>query len=428
MKTLSFLLLSLLASVRSWTPEVCDLSGLNDTHGSQREMVTINVTETYLVIELDHSTGAKALDGSKYKFYITPGNGTGADKFVIFWEGGAYCGNEGESVLQSCYGKLNGRYGTSTAYPDNNTWTNSNHAEGAFSSQQEYNPMFWNWNKVKIIPLDGANFQGSLDEPLVYNNTNIWFRGFNNTFSTFEYLRDHFDLFNASEILLGGGSAGGIAAMQWSQFLKDWLPKNIRISIFGDGAMFLDAYNKHTGCFLFRYMMQQLVDALSLNSSANNILYRNCKYRNTATWKCLMMKYIYEDIEYAGFLSNSQTDASELTELMSISCLNEGGPDFCDNDERKEITTVREDFLRFALKIKKAKPTWGFFLRSCFEHSLQFVWAWYGESMDVYNAESQEMSSLRNALYNMYSQKTSSNSYIDLIDWLHNPRCVYLVE
>ena len=407
--------------------ENCSLDDVVFSESQPSHLVNFDFEETYTSIELDTSTGAKALDGSNYKFYITPGKDSDKDKFFIYWQGGAFCGSDGEPILQSCYDKLSTMYGTSsdeywaangTQFTETNPW-------GAMSSMEDYNPLFWKWNKVRLLPLDGANYQGSLEEPLVYNETNLWFRGFNNTMATLEYLKNKYSLFNASEIILSGGSAGAMAAMIWSNYLKNYFPKNIKISLMIDGGLFLDIYNDVSHCYLFRFVLQNLVKTLSLNNSE---LYNSCSYAQNETWKCLLIQYIYENVDYPAFFSNSQTDVFELTNWAGLDCLLEGGPTYCDSADRSKITKVREKMLKLTLKMKKKKPTWGFWIRSCFEHSLQFCWAWYGHSMDVFNVESDNSDNLQNALYQWYLNKDANNSYLDLVDWLHNPKCVYVFE
>ena len=81
------------------------------------------------------------------------------------------------------------------------------------------------------------------------------------------------------------------------------------------------------------------------------------------------------------------------------------------------------------LQIKLDKPQWGFFLRTCFEHTYSTTWAWYGGSMNSFNAEEGKEGGLRQALYEWYNdgmiKEHSLTSYIDLLDWLHNPKCRY---
>ena len=410
-----------------WTVENCSLDNVVFSKSFPPNNLPFAFNEPFTSIELDNSTGARALDGSNYKFYFNPGRGSDKDKFMIYFQGGAFCGNDGYSVLESCYKKLGTMFGTSSDefWAANGTSINDTSPWGSFSSIKEFNPLFADWNKVRILPLDGANYQGSLEEPLEFNGTKMWFRGFNNTMQTIEYLRIHHGLFEAKEIILSGGSAGGSASMVWASYLKDYWPSGIKISMILDGGLFLDGYSKNSHCYLYRFMKKQLIVTFNLNNTG---LYKNCRYKDTDLWKCLLIEYLYEDLDYPAFFSNSQTDTFELSNLMGVNCLLNGGPDQCNSTERKQITYVRELFLKVSLKIKENKPKWGFWLRSCFEHSLQFCWAWYGHFMDVFNAENNKTDNIQNALYSWYLGESESHSYIDLIDWLHNPRCLYYYE
>ena len=409
---------------KSFETENCSLKDVIFSKEQPAHIVNINFTEIYHVIELENSTGAKSLDGSNFKFYFTPGQEEGIDKFFIYWQGGAFCASDGEPFLKSCYEKLGTMFGSSDDqfWGANGTLFNETTPWGSFSSMKEYNPLFWNWNKVRLLPMDGSNYQGYLEEPLQYNNTNLWFRGFNNTMSTLEYMRTKHNLFNASEIILSGGSAGGVAAMVWSSYLKDYFPPNIKIKMILDGSMFLDAYSEMSHCYLYRYFIQTLVFYMKLNSSE---LYKNCPYRETDIWKCLIVEYIFEDVNYPVFISNCQTDTFELTNMFGVNCLLLGGPTYCNKTERGKITHLREKFLELAFKIKTLKPHWGYYFRSCFEHSLEFCWAWYNHSMDVWNAELNKADNLQNAISHWYNNEDTSYSYIDVIDWLHNPLCMY---
>ena len=193
-----------------------------------------------------------------------------------------------------------------------------------------------------------------------------------------------------------------------------------------DGGLFLDAYSEVSNCYLFRYMKQSLVVALNITNSSE--LYKNCKYKDEEIWKCLMVEYIYQEIDYPAYLVNAQTDIFELTNMMGITCFLSGGPEMCNDTEREQVNKVREIFLNLAFEMKSTKPKWGFWFRACFEHSLQFTWAWYGETMNVFNAETQEMKNIPGAYYDWYQGKTEYNTYIDILDWLHNPKCQYYYE
>lgn len=408
----------------SWVMENCSMVGVEFSATIEPNGVEslYNFTEYYTTIELDNSTGARALDGTNYKFFVTPGRDEDTDKFMIYWQGGKFCGSEGENPLESCYNLLNSPFGSSKDWPSNGSTLTDSDPWGPFSSIEEANPLFWKWNKVRFLPLDGANYLGYLEEPINYNGTEMWIRGYNNTMASLEYMRLNYGLFNASEIMLLGGSMGGVATMVWALYLKDYFPSNIKISIALDGSLFLDMYNEKSHCYLHRYMRQAMFLYFNLNGTD---LLKNCPYQNTDNWKCIMLNYIYEYIDYPVFFSNTQTDYFEISNYMSVNCVAEGGVTTCDSTDRQTITKIREHFLQFIFEIKKKKPNWGFYIRSCFEHTLQFDWSWYGESQNVFNAETCQAKNLKSSLYEWYLNTAVSSSYIDLIDWLHNPLCTY---
>ena len=405
-------------------------SGANDP---QPAIVMFNFTETYTTIELGPETGAKCLDGTNYKFYFTPGQGDGVDKWVFYFQGAAFCGADGTDVLESCLFRLTTQYGTSnsTYWGDNGTNSTAPAAYGWFSSMKEYNPYFWNYNKMELISCDGSNFQGSLDEPLVYNGTKMWFRGFNNVMATLEYLDENYGLLRASEVIIGGGSSGGAAAVIWSSYLQDYFSKSTKLIGLSDAGLFVDTYSKYNGCHLYRYFMQNLVVSLSLNSSNSSKLYRRCKYRDTDLWKCMMPQYVYDTIDIPMFFFNCEHDFKQLTNGQAMGCIfnGDGGLTYCNDTDRAIIAYVREYFLSIALEMKKNKPQWGFWLRTCFEHTLHFTWAWYGNEFNVFSAETQKSSNGKDAYYSWYDNlgdtTTPAVSYIDVIDWLHNPLCHY---
>ena len=425
---LGFLLLC--CNAKTGDVENCTTSVPDGSNTAQPAIVLYNFTEVFTVIELGPETGARCLDGTNYKFYFTPGQGEGISKFMFYWQGASFCGSEGVEPIESCFQRMSTQYGTSndSYWGANGSDVTVTAAMGWFSSMEEYNPKFWNWNKVEFISCDGANHQGSLDEPIVFNGSNIYFRGFNNTLATIEYLTENHDLFNATEIFFGGGSSGSTASVIWSSFLQDYFPKSIKLMGIPDAGIFIDSYSVYNGCYLYRFFKQTLANALTLNTGAGYILYRKCKYRTSNFWKCLMVQYTYNTIDFPMFFINSQNDFKQLTNLNGIGCINAGGLTSCNSTERRKITKVRQEFLTVTMKMKRNKPDWGFWLRTCFEHTYHFTWGWYGHTMDVFSAETQDSSNIQDALYNWYdrlNETTRAHSYIDLIDWLHNPLCHY---
>jgi len=408
---------------------MCDIViDYNQTLGLPNQVVC-KKSETYRVIETDpETTGAKCLDGSNYKFLIHEGSGTGAKNFFFYFQGAAFCGADGTETLASCYERSLTNVGSSNDFGANGTIFEKNLSMGYVSSDRETNPTFYNWNIMYITYCDGTNGQGYLENPLMFEDTYpLWFRGFNNTLSVYEYARRNMNLFDAEEVLIAGSSSGGTSAMTWAAYLQDYFPKNVKLMGFSDGGLFLDIYNNASQCYIFRFFMQNLAYLLNSNSSE---LYRKCPYKASIddVWKCMVPQYFYQTIEIPFFISNSQNDIEQLATQYGVYCLVDGGPLICRDQEKRQITKFREQHLKLALKIKKEKPTWGFWLRTCFEHTYEFTWAWYGESMNVFNAEVGISMSLKNAIDYWHSKgynRTNDASFIDMLDWNHNPNCVY---
>lgn len=392
--------------------------------------VSCKRNETYTVIETDpDATGAKCLDGSIYKFLFHEGEGTDSKKFLFYFQGGGFCGFEGDEILESCYARTFTYHGSSNYLGGNGSIYSVNRTEGFVSIDKEINPTFAGWNLIYLIYCDGSQNQGYLEQPVMYNESvPLWFRGFNNTFSVFEYARKNLRLFDAEEVMISGGSSGGAAAIVWASYLQDYFPTNIKLMGVSDGGMFLDVYNSASECHLFRYFFQKLADLINASSSE---LYGKCKYRGSLdVWKCMLPQYMYKNVEIPFFIANSQHDIIQLVNFNGIYCLDYGGgPLFCNETEQKLITKFRQTHLKVLLKMKKNQPFWGFWLRTCFEHTYHPTWGWYGSTMNVFNAELGISMSFREALdywyYNLNKPADNYCSFIDIVDWKHNPYCVY---
>lgn len=85
---------------------------------------------------------------------------------------------------------------------------------------------------------DGAFHQGMTKEPYSYKDTKLYFRGAVNTRAHFQYIHSRFGLNKAEKIILSGSSAGGIAALAWSNYLQTLAPNN-NLQLIADSAVLL---------------------------------------------------------------------------------------------------------------------------------------------------------------------------------------------
>lgn len=427
-KNLSCLLFFLMALTSiSSCKEVCNVStSTSYYYRYMEEMVPYINEETFQVIELSNSTGAKCIDGTNYKYWFQKGEGIGLDKFMIFFPGAAFCGTDGDPFYSSAYNRKDTEFGSSSTYGTNGSTISVNQAYGYFSSNKTHNPKFWNWNKIIAKYCDGSLMQGHLDDPIEYNGSLLWFRGYDNFKGLINNAKENLGLFEAKEVILLGDSSGVTSAMIYLNYLQGVLPENVKLSGFFDAGFYLNIFNQDAGCHLYEYFLRNLANYTN-SSALSNELFKSCKYSNNSDeiWRCLAPQYIYKSINNPSFIANAINDCMASSTLYGIYCVSIG-VDTCTSTDKIMIEELREEVYRILLEVKKNKPKWGFWLRSCFEHMYYNTWAWYGDKMNVFSAENFTSSNLRDVYYEWYDnlEKNSSfPSYIDLLGPFKNPSC-----
>lgn len=90
---------------------------------------------------------------------------------------------------------------------------------GVLSTQQQLNPVFYDWTKIFVVYCDGSEHTGTRLNPISYKDKKLYFRGHNNTLETFNFLDKEFDFYNGEAIVITGVSAGGLATYLYSNYL-----------------------------------------------------------------------------------------------------------------------------------------------------------------------------------------------------------------
>jgi hypothetical protein len=121
------------------------------------------------------------LDGTQPVYYVSLyGNKASSKKFIIYFEGGGWCYSDTvNGTIASCYARSKGDLGSSKNYNEtiSDFW-------GILSGNPDKNPKFWDWNRIFVKYCDGTGHQGYAKNPVNYNGTDIYFRGYNNTVAT----------------------------------------------------------------------------------------------------------------------------------------------------------------------------------------------------------------------------------------------------
>jgi hypothetical protein len=88
--------------------------------------------------------------------------------------------------------------------------------------------------------------QGGNDSPIKYKDTTLYFRGGKIIRSHLKWLIDNHQLDKASKIMLTGGSAGGIAATIWSNYLQSIVKNPSVVYTIPDSGIFVNATTYQT--------------------------------------------------------------------------------------------------------------------------------------------------------------------------------------
>jgi hypothetical protein len=181
--------------------------------------------------DVAEAAGAKCLDGSPPAFYYRAAN-VSADpsavtKFVLYFKGGGWCFNE-----SLCAARAGGIIGSSAKLNKSQPTFSSLGPLDAVAAQ---NPEFANWHHVELWYCDGGSFSGDRTDPVTVDGKQVWFRGRRNLDTILDFLgAEKFgDLSSATDVLLSGGSAGGLSSFLHADYIHARFDKSKSTVKFG---------------------------------------------------------------------------------------------------------------------------------------------------------------------------------------------------
>jgi len=151
-------------------------------------------------------------------------------KWQIHHEGGGWC-----TSVADCYGRSQTGLGSSKGYT-----ATIDLPFGYMSNSRTVNPMMYNWNKVYLKYCDGASFSGSNATVTKYEGHNLFFRGLQNRQSYLAALKKTYGFDQATDIVIGGCSAGGLATYLHVDWWRGVAPSSARLVGLPDSGFFLD--------------------------------------------------------------------------------------------------------------------------------------------------------------------------------------------
>ena len=200
------------------------------------------VAHRVLLTEAAARDGALALDGSSGSYHIAkaPPTSPNSSKWHVHLQGGGWCWS-----VAGCAGRALGSKGSSNLAPNNHsTKLLPNECacaqSGYFSADPARNPTMHDWNHVHVNYVDGGSFSGNRSDPVLDPATNrtLYFRGKRILRAVLLDLLSSQGMDNATDIVLSGCSAGGLAVYLQADYVASFLPTATRLVAVPDSGYF----------------------------------------------------------------------------------------------------------------------------------------------------------------------------------------------
>jgi hypothetical protein len=319
--------------------------------------------------------GAKCLDGSPPTYDVSL-NKT-SSQWVLFLEGGGWCyGATVAAATADCAARGGAQWPPKSGDYDSSVVTaqvGSGSADigGIMSSNPAINPDFYTWNKVFMHYCDGSSFGGGRADPIAVTRGgkpgDLWLRGRNNFDALVSYFSTTLGMDSATDIILSGGSAGGLAVFYNLDHFATLLPPSVRLVGFPDAGFFMDVKGETSGKYDYRANFQGADPVWNVTGSGGTNL--KCLAANAGEkWKCLMAQYIAPHVETPMFVMNSDYDAWQMEHVLGAQCI-PTPTSACTGDQNASLRSFRDQFAAaITAGVIDGKPKNGVFLDSCYVH------------------------------------------------------------
>jgi hypothetical protein len=304
-----------------------------------------------VLADLDQYPHARCLDGSPAAMYYRQGEGDGATKWFIFLEGGGLCDS-----VEDCTARSTTGLGSSKDYAatmDLNTVP--------FMSTSEANP-FRDWNQVFGKYCDGSMWTGARESP----SNGLWWSGHHSVAALADFIKSSGQ---ANEIILSGGSAGGIGVFNNVDFFKEHFEDSVMILgapvggfppqlvwYTGPNATIPEEDGRDSNAVSLvdlygAYLPKKCTDALAPSNQAP---------------LCVYPYHVYDYVQTPVFIIEAFSDSVIMCDFSGLAC------DVADIQNPAAIAYVQDYASRFktsAERVKARAPRDGLFAASCFMHT-----------------------------------------------------------
>ena len=342
----------------------------------------------YYKIPNAEKLGAVCMDGSGPGYYMRRGFGSAKDKWIVHLHGGAWCYSP-----KTCLKRRNSLLGSTKHWYAEQI---GNFFHGILSDNTALNPNFHDWNVVVQSYCDGGLFSGNRLKPFIYKGKKMYFRGRPILTAMLEDLKRQ-GIVNASDIILSGTSAGGLAVILQGDYMRSRLPRAAKVRGLVDAGFFLDAPSK-SGENIARNQFKGIYFLHHPRLRKKCLL----KHKHNESYLCLFPENTVKYTKVPTFFVSPLYDHWQLSELQGLNCVYNN--DKCKPEERDKILMFRNKMYSTLNSAINSVRRSGIFANSCIAHGqaiLDYTWS----RVRVKNQ------TIADSFYDWFSDKQSKRSH-----------------
>ena len=228
------------------------------------------------------------LDGSPYSMYISPGTTVaGRSQFFLYMQGGGWCQDMAECQQRAA-----------TDLGSSKNWPASQDTGDAMSRDAAANPLMSAWTFVYLPYCDGGSFVGDAVVPPLH------FNGLKIRQAVVASLRATANFTSATDLVVGGCSAGGLAAYLHVDWFAAQAGPTVKTRGLIDSGLFEDGNYTRDGKANYEFRMSQLYAMMNASAGIGAACNAALGYR------CLFAFNLLPFIRTPVFATNSAYDAT----------------------------------------------------------------------------------------------------------------------
>ncbi|KAK7262748.1 hypothetical protein RJT34_30328 [Clitoria ternatea] len=304
------------------------------------------------IVEKAVSKGAVCLDGSPPAYHFDKGFGEGTKNWIVH--------------IEACPFQQIGTNMKGSPLGSSKHMNEPLAFSGILNNNQQLNPDFYNWNRVKVRYCDGSSFTGDVED--VDQKTNLHFRGARIFAAVMEELLAK-GLDNAENAILSGCSAGGLTTILHCDRFKTLLPTVARVKCVPDAGFFIHIKDISGTERIQEYYSQ----VVSTHGSTKN-LPTSCTSKLSPEL-CFFPEHVAPHISTPIFFVNSPYDTWQIRNILAPGEADPHGLwqsckldiNKCSPDQLSIMQDFRTKFLK-ALNVEGSSRSKGAFIDSCYAH------------------------------------------------------------